>query len=247
MEYIKKENPIEIISLKILEELKIIKKVYPDYMVKDNIIYVKMCNQENFKESFFRCIDLCHNYLYSHHFDCLTDGIYSYIGIKENIESENFADRMRLFLEHISKGRYYDKELLSSVIKNISDYYSEIKNSRLCLLHGDLHMGNVVVDDGEVKLIDFEYMRVGIPELELSYFMILSSFALDDNIIVEFLNMAKEKIFIMGYNMNLINLIFMPVVIISVRYYKETNYILNKSITKNKIKIIEDFIKKNFI
>lgn len=40
------------------------------------------------------------------------------------------------------------------------------------LLHGDLHIGNVVEIDGELLLIDWEYCCTGSPNLEFAYFAV---------------------------------------------------------------------------
>ena len=62
-------------------------------------------------------------------------------------------------------------------LKNNSKYFKNWKPSGgYSLLHGDLHIGNIVKRNGNYLLIDFEYLRYGATEFEIANLIISSLF-----------------------------------------------------------------------
>jgi len=85
-------------------------------------------------------------------------------------------------------------------LKSTSRHFENWKpDSGYSLLHGDLHAGNIVKKDNNYLLIDFEYLRYGVAELEVANLVISSliyyymNMSLNiNNLIIEYLQVCSE-------------------------------------------------------
>ena len=55
--------------------------------------------------------------------------------------------------------------------ENSMQKYRDTYFFRYYILHGDVHLGNIVRYKGELKLIDWEYFRSGPKEIEISFYL----------------------------------------------------------------------------
>lgn len=131
-------------------------------------------------------IRLCQNLLvplYQHTQGKFTPGIYKYFlpsNVDSTVPSDKYLPYVTRKLAKIAKrtinSNYsdFDPSTLIWYLKSLrkTEKYLSIQNwtpSRgFSLLHGDLHTGNIIKRNGKYLLIDFEYLRYGPPELEVS-------------------------------------------------------------------------------
>ncbi len=235
MKYFKKKaKHSEIIALNILEELGIISKVYPPYIQYNNIILVEKCEQESIftVEHFIDTIDFCVKNLYTNKMNFFTTGIYSFIPSSKNYFSQvNYFDNLKFELLNLSRQVRIDDEIsnkLNKVLIRI-DKYKE-KNFQFCILHGDLHPGNIVLKNQKILLIDWEYLTIGMPEIEIAYFLVL--LIIDNNYDMELL---KEAILKIKDNSNMWNIsfnifyeLFLPYICLCLLLCVQMNFIKNE-------------------
>lgn len=118
--------------------------------------------------------------------DSFTEGYYKYIspespghvvGTMREYYNQMLAWAMRIRkLEHGTTTLGYSEE--AGILERIGQMICRIEIKEgpqpYCLLHGDLHPGNIIAVDGRYYPIDFEHLRFGLRWPELHNFMITS-------------------------------------------------------------------------
>lgn len=107
-----------------------------------------------------------------------SEGIYSFARMGKNKNTNE------LFYEYIEKeiadlvSKTQIKRELKDIYKicmtqwgNAIQKYRDTYFFRYYILHGDIHIGNIVRYKGKLKLIDWEYFRSGPKEIEISFYL----------------------------------------------------------------------------
>lgn len=112
----------------------------------------------------------CLSKMYRISFQNYSSGFYAFW--KTN-ELPKLGERYGTYLSRIVKNSPCDDECrelrdfcvlsLNKNIRKLNEFDS------FYLLHGDLHLGNILLYDNKYKLIDFEFMRIGPIEIELVF------------------------------------------------------------------------------
>lgn len=190
MEWVKKyvRGAKEIENLKYLMRLdpKLIpriKTITNDYYVIERCkeIEEKKFGPSNFYNLYLNLLTPLHKFKKEY----FTPGIYKYFaphGISYEIKNQNYVPYLLDEFEKIihSVSLQYPKLLDDVAFANLfgflKDRNAHFKNWKpfngYSLLHGDLHIGNIVKRDSHCLLIDFEYLRYGAAELETANLII---------------------------------------------------------------------------
>lgn len=182
----------EIKNLRYLDALGV-KLIIPEHILKGNdIVYRKetvLPVAAMFDVKYFSkiCEDILIN-IYKIKSKYFSSGIYSYINkeypLKRKVKTKyTYTQYLRIeFINIVQKYRMLKTN--NNEQKFIHDYYEYVVKQLLeydkyeacefCLLHGDFHLGNIIFseNDGIFKMIDFEYLRFGMPELEIANFIV---------------------------------------------------------------------------
>jgi len=209
------KNQIERIVLQELSEkfpniMPFIKFNQNTYLVSNYTVPSK--NSFNTESIYNLFIEL--NYtLYSYKSHNYSVGIYKYIN-QEIIDYNkiNYKKYIITYLQYLLKIYNLSKKFTDKV--NHLENINLIIPNQFSLLHGDLHIGNIVTKKNKFILIDFEFLRYGITEIEISNFIfsLLKNDCVNFNI-KEFLRMIKK-------NFNIDNIIFFNIVIYIIEYIK---------------------------
>lgn len=268
--YIKKATNEEIENLFFLDECGLGTLVPEHRVVNNEIIYKKetvlpvaaMFDIKLFPKI---CEDILVN-LYKIKRKKFSSGIYSYINteyplIKVCDNKVNYISYLKLEFENIinkfnmlnTKSEYAEfTACFFKFVMNRFEKYIDYKNDYFSLLHGDFHIGNIVFSDNldSYKIIDFEYIRYGMPELEIANFIVQ---LLDGGEYVE----AKFKkyayyILIKAYDllhidMKIVYSLFIPMLLFF-RIWRSTNEVnIKQKLVKNVIlNISEKYIKGEY-
>lgn len=124
----------------------------------------------------------CLRHLYCHEHASYSGGIYAYFSHSDRADHQSDP-----FLDHLEREMEAAVALLGAGIRDdLRDIFTSARDRfarsivdsavracplRYTLLHGDLHVGNIVMLDDRYRLIDFEYMRVGPREMDLSFLL----------------------------------------------------------------------------
>jgi Ser/Thr protein kinase RdoA (MazF antagonist) len=66
------------------------------------------------------------------------------------------------------------KNKITKTIENVKNYISDLRKEEFCFVHGDIHHGNVLIDNGEaVGLIDLDWLRIGNKFEDLAFTVML--------------------------------------------------------------------------
>ena len=190
--YIKEAKDCEIENLLYLRKLGV-DDLIPNYSICDGkIVYdeeTKLPVAALFDVDTFEFIykDVL-NKLYLHKSDKFSSGIYSYINKEYPLNRTLFYEGAYIeylkkeFCEIVKKYNVLNEECerfslllgFHNLVINRFDRFSDYSVSNYSLLHGDLHTGNILYckNENKYKMIDFEYLRFGMIELEVSNFMI---------------------------------------------------------------------------
>ena len=79
-------------------------------------------------------------------------------------------ERLAPLLDWMEELPGVDRDLTSRVRKRIDDLYPKVSDPEFrdgVVVHGDAHLANVLWHGGRVTLLDFEWARLGPPDLEL--------------------------------------------------------------------------------
>lgn len=186
--YIK--ETVEIENLKYLMQL--IPSLIPSIkIIKDNYYVMEKCEviePEDFEpDNFYRLyIDLLIP-LYKFKRSTFTPGIYKYFvpySLNSEIKEQHYVPYIMNELEKVVQDvsvqspKLLEDKMFANLIrylKSISGHFENWKpHTGYSLLHGDLHIGNIVKKNNKFLLIDYEYLRYGASELEISNLIISS-------------------------------------------------------------------------
>ncbi|HOC52975.1 MAG TPA: hypothetical protein PLW61_01275 [Caldisericia bacterium] len=192
IKWIKKfvKNSVEIENLKYLMQLTpnllpSIKIITDNYyiMEKCNVIEPKDFAPANFYRLYSELLMPLHKFKKNNY----TPGIYKYFApytlnseIKEQYYIPYIMNELKKLICNISidfTELLEDTYFLNLVrsLNSISIYFKDWKPyNGYNLLHGDLHIGNIVKKNNSYLLIDFEYLHYGSKELEIANFIISS-------------------------------------------------------------------------
>lgn len=127
------------------------------------IEYCKIPKKRDFStEKILKLLERLNNSLYLKKSSTFCDSLYKYIDFQTNENS---------YKKHI---QHYVNFLISKVsekgFKKEIPYLFEIdfEPKSYSLIHGDLHIGNIVSKNDEFLLIDYEYLKYGEIEIEIS-------------------------------------------------------------------------------
>lgn len=165
-------------------------KIIPSFYINENkIVYKKEKKlpvaakfDVNLFDKIFKDILLC---LYKNKNEFYSSGLYSYLNFQYPLKLFNKTGKgyfEHLMEEYLAIVHRYN--ILNNKERILLQYY-ELVQERLILyketniekfhlLHGDFHIGNILYsqDDKKYKMIDFEYVRYGMPELEIANFIV---------------------------------------------------------------------------
>ncbi len=177
--YVKHLSEREVNAFALLEHINL-KKILPNYYLEDNVLYMEKgshCSRLN--------LDIVKLYndvlasLYDNKNSDFSMGIYSFMWSGLESKCESYMEYQCNEVETIKNRCYgsiadqykcvFDKSYLRFCL--YSKRYSKVFESEYVLLHGDLFNGNILDYGGEFKLIDFEYMRYGLKEIELAFLL----------------------------------------------------------------------------
>lgn len=231
--YQKKINISEINAIELLSELKLDKLLYPKYLIKENTLYIEKCNQlwNSKPDNILSVVKCCVDTIYKITVQSYSAGIYSFLIGKDHYnDKQNYFKNLATQLNGIiSNGNEVINNKHEKLFIRLKEYSKNYNKLRFTILHGDLHPGNIVYKDSKILLIDWEYLRFGPPELEISYYIILCALnsqykSNDINLILNNLNeMASEW----EIDFNIITEIFLPYLIICLSIYNKMNRIRN--------------------
>lgn len=127
------------------------------------IEYCEIPKKKNFStEKILELLKRLNNSLYQKKSCTFCDSLYKYIDFQTNENS---------YKKHI---QHYLNFLISKVSekgfkKEIPDLFKiDFEPKFYSLIHGDLHIGNIVSKNNELLLIDYEYLKYGEIEIEIS-------------------------------------------------------------------------------
>lgn len=181
---VKKARELENISLLISLDINVIPEI--KNISKKSYLIRKGCQlaPHDFSPSNF--LRLCRNLLiplYKHKQRNFTPGIYKYFlpsNIDSTVSSGNYITYITREFERIAKKTLIkscsdsNPSMLLWYLKSLRRMKSDLTMQNwipprgFSLLHGDLHTANIIKNNGKYLLIDFEYLRYGPPELEVS-------------------------------------------------------------------------------
>lgn len=158
-------------------------------LVDDKCYLIERCKTvlpENFnKEELVNVYNLLSKNLYNIKSTGFTPGIYKYLdpcSITQRIESQSYLMHLiNALKEYINEAEAlipgfaeetYFRNLFSKVYRFFEQNIDWQPNGGYSLLHGDLHIGNLVKKDTEYFLIDYEFLRFGAVELEIANLLI---------------------------------------------------------------------------
>lgn len=185
----KKLNIHEIEVLSCITQLNLNSTIIP-YRISGNIMYMAEGvhpSRENL--DIVKLYNECLSKFYSRTSKIPFAGIYAFYGdsgvkytgsqsffIKKQIDAlleyKQIAPELALICE--SCRRMFNESIVAAKAKGMDTLHS-------VLLHGDLHLGNILLYNGEYKLIDFEYLRYGLKEIELC-FVLCWDFIVNENL-----------------------------------------------------------------
>ena len=124
----------------------------------------------------------CLKDLYSRKNDSFSPGIYAFYGSQEiPLGNDTYGTYLRRQIQDIlnvvDKSQFevirtFAKFCRKSLSIGLERHYDSLNDlSKFSLLHGDLHTGNILIYHDQYKLIDFEFLRFGPRQLELSFLM----------------------------------------------------------------------------
>lgn len=204
----------------------------PNYKIEGQSITTQKCFQGNSftPDIYYKTLLLCNETIYSISFNEASDGIYAFISLLDPKDNcAQLSDRLYILSNVISNKENID--IISNIQTSIVKYSSILNSSNYFLLHGDLHPGNIVLNN-EVKIIDWEYSRFGLIELEVAYFSIMSSFT-QIGFCYEYIKKSilfLEKHFYTN-SIDLYLKIFYPLLLCSIYHYKSIGVVSNRNIT----------------
>lgn len=120
-----------------------------------------------------------------------------------------------------------------------------IEINDFCLLHGDLHNGNILMHNSKYALTDFEYMRFGPQQIEWAFFLFWDAITeLKMNVRRAYINSVAQNIIELKksnildeFNYSLIAHVFLPVLLCLVIQYCENGKYVNNAEIINGINI----------
>lgn len=187
-QFIKK--PVEIENLKYLIQLTpslipSIRMITDDYYVmeKCEVIEPEDFEPANFYKLYAELLMPLHKFKRK----SFTPGIYKYFApysLKREVKEQHYVPYIMNEFEKIVRdvsvrfsGLLEDVMFTNLVkyLKSISKYFENWQpQTGYSLLHGDLHIGNIVKKGNNYLLVDFEYLRYGAAELEVANLVISS-------------------------------------------------------------------------
>lgn len=182
VEYIKKtvRNENEILNLGLL--LNFSADTVPSIKtVANNFYLIEKCipiEEKDFcPDSFSNISKFLSEKLYSHTQKGFSKGIYKYFYNQNNNAEKHYIPYLLKELEESIQHLNLDKDkiitkLLDDCKKRARPFLKWNPKGGFNLLHGDLHIGNIVKKNGNYFLIDYEYVRYGTKELEIANFII---------------------------------------------------------------------------
>lgn len=125
--------------------------------------------------------------LHKHKREGFTPGVYKYF-VPYPVQSENrdeeyiphLLDQLQRIVASVSiqQPKMITEDTFVCLFEHIAGVGSQLRGWKplggYSLLHGDLHIGNVVKKNRKYLLIDYEYLRYGAKELEIANFVISS-------------------------------------------------------------------------
>lgn len=179
MIYIKKIDKFEKRNIRLLKEINLDKLMLPS---TEFLYYSIMVKAEvvNFNErADVRQIANLLDDLYEKRVPTFSTGIYAFMGSQQTVnadepyylhlerEVERIVQKTRIDTD---KKYYFNMayEMYRSKIKGVRN----LKLDNYVLLHGDLHSRNIVKWKNSYKLIDWEYLQMGLREIEIAYYLI---------------------------------------------------------------------------
>lgn len=114
--------------------------------------------------------------MYQHCSPSPSAGVYSFIGSGVILPGTSFLHHMLHEVEMIAS-EVSDKYNTTSHLGSFETFsvacnaFENQYKPRCHLLHGDLFLGNILLYQGEFRLIDFEHLRFGPAELELAFLL----------------------------------------------------------------------------
>lgn len=233
------------------------------YDIKNNKLIMekgKVCDRLNL--DILKLYKECLEPMYKYENKEYSPGIYAFYCCKNNNKSQ------KQYITYL-KDEFcnIEKEYKFGLLKKLEKMYDEcnvkfyksynliletnIINNPFCLLHGDLFSGNILEYNNKYKLIDFEYMRFGIKELELA-FLVSWDFITNKSISKyskKIINSDVEKLTKAGYitksQADIIINFFIPMFfMLACLYVSNKMYKDGKEITKSIISFYEEFYLK---
>ncbi len=192
MIWIKKtfKNENEIFNLNYL--LALAPDIIPTIEIKSESTYlVEKCSTIDFEdikpENFSLIYDSLFLRLYTFKRQKFTKGVYKYFeyyGLNSESTNETYIfglmNSLNTYLDIFYKiypelcGEQIFIDLVNKVREESKNYTNWVPHDGYSLLHGDLHVGNIVKKNNKYLFIDFEYLQYGRPEIEIANLIISS-------------------------------------------------------------------------
>lgn len=155
----------------------------------ESVYFVEKCRTIEFEDISPKNVSTIYNNLFLHIYAFkhkrFTKGVYKYFGYNglnsESISDSYVLDLMNSLESYIDLFHnkypllYEDKvfiDLVSRVRKDGEKFARWVPCDGYSLLHGDLHVGNIVKKRNKYLLIDFEFLQYGRPEIEIANLII---------------------------------------------------------------------------
>lgn len=223
----------------------------PRHLRVGNMLIMRKCKTPRRIEytEFVQVYKMLLQTLYSFKSDSFFGGVYSFIGslpasdalYVQHLKNEylNFYNFIESDPSEETRKLLFEMEYIHKYLLDTLDEYSGwTPPFGFCTLHGDLHLGNFVKENGEIKLIDFEFLSFGPMEIELAYYSIMQE--INQNVdLQEFLNdFQKEMDADSIIDFDILMRLFVPLLCFFLLLYKEKQIITNPHISINSLQKI---------